>query len=110
MTCCSLIFAILARNQLIEKVIGIIAVAIPGSVALLVIMVLACSRTWNWIFKLAASFAAAQAIGFVCDQYANTAVRFDFVPFYLVQAIFIYVWLVLGPILPSGEQPRVDAA
>jgi hypothetical protein len=96
----SILLGIAVNNELIRRSASLIATIVFGNVALLVVLAGFSIKSWHWAQRLAASFAAAIAIGALCqltdNEFSNS---FRLIPYHLLQSIVFFLWFELAPVI-----------
>jgi hypothetical protein len=113
MTAGSLLLALMVRTEAFANSTGasIIALTVLCSVMLLVAVTAVCRTAWHWVLRLAACLAAALLLGGACNlAYDIFSMEYDFVTHFLAQAIVLFIWLELGPILPRDADAAANTS
>lgn len=101
MTGLAVLLTLANRIGLSRVSLGIIAIDIASSLALVVAALEITTTHWHWLQRLAATVGIAVLIGAICQRTLDTFRLYrDLISFQLVQAVLLFIWLELGQFLP----------
>jgi hypothetical protein len=104
MTGLSILLVVLVESGAMADSPASTVTLIVSNVLLLIAVVGVCSTTWHWFVRFGTALSAATMIGvgFTVAS-ADLSQKINLTAYYYVQAIVLFTWLELGPILPAAS-------